>query len=274
MSGEAFSLCLSDGATIRCQRFGSPTAPTLCLVSGLGGTADFWTPIIPVLAKQFNILLYDHRGTGESSLSQIDYSITQMTNDLLQVLDALSIGSALFIGHSTGGAISQTLALDYPDRVKGIVLSSTWAGPDPYFTSLFQLRLDVLKKLGAAAYLTLGDILLHSPEIIAKTPSWIPVTDKEAMAKLKDTHIVCSRICALMAHDRREDISKISAPAMVVCARDDQVTPAHMSHELAELLPGANLAVTENGGHFLPRSQPSTYIDTILPFLSEVAFAS
>ena len=103
------------------------SGPPLLLVPGLGGRAEFWDPVVPPLAARFTVILHDHRGTGRSSIERIDYSIAQMTGDVIALLDHLGFDRAHLIGHSTGGAIGQTLAIDFPQRLDRLVLSATWA---------------------------------------------------------------------------------------------------------------------------------------------------
>ena len=115
-------LTLKDGDSLYYEVHGA--GPPLLLVAGLGGVGTFWKDHVPAFAERFRVVLHDHRGTGQSSPSQIDYSVGQMAGDLLQLMDHLDIGRADLIGHSTGGAIGQTLALDQPDRIGKLVLSA------------------------------------------------------------------------------------------------------------------------------------------------------
>ena len=135
-------LTLKDGDRLYYEVHGS--GPPLLLVAGLGGVGAFWKEHVPVFAESFTVVLHDHRGTGRSSPSQIDYSVEQMSDELLQLLDHLEIKCAGLIGHSTGGAIGQTLALDQPDRIGKLVLSATWSAADDYFKRLFQVRGEIL----------------------------------------------------------------------------------------------------------------------------------
>src|SRR5262249_19725475 len=114
--------------------------PPLMLVSGLNGIGSFWMHQVNDLARDFRVIVHDHRGTGQSTHSRIRYSVDQMADDVLRLMDALGIASAHLAGHSTGGAIAQLIAQDHPDRMVSMVLSATWAGPDPYFRRLFQMR--------------------------------------------------------------------------------------------------------------------------------------
>ncbi len=73
------------------------------LISGLGGRAAFWSELVTALAPHFDVISHDHRGTGASTKSKIEYSVSQMAGDVLKLMDALNIPKAALVGHSTGG---------------------------------------------------------------------------------------------------------------------------------------------------------------------------
>ena len=80
---------LADGERIYYETHGS--GPPLILVTGLSGIAGFWAQHVEALAEHFTLVLHDHRGTGQSSLSQIDYSVDQMADDVLQLINHLRL---------------------------------------------------------------------------------------------------------------------------------------------------------------------------------------
>ena len=116
----------------------------LLLVPGLSGRGSFWANQVTEFSRDFRVVIHDHRGTGRSTHSRIRYSVEQMADDVLRLMDGLGIEAAHLVGHSTGGAIGQVIALEHPRRLRSLVLSATWAGPDPYFQRLFESRKGVL----------------------------------------------------------------------------------------------------------------------------------
>ena len=259
------SLELKDGASLHYEAHGS--GPPLLLVTGLSGTAAFWAQHVEALADHFTLILHDHRGTGRSSHSQIDYSVDQMADDALQLIDYLGFDKVDFAGHSTGGAIGQTLALDHPDRLGRVVLSATWAGKDPYFDLFFTWRKRLLLEVGREDY-------LRSILFAAKPPQWYRDHPEELAAmttvfveeRVPDLHCAASRLDAIMAFDRRADAERISAPCLVICARDDIVTPPYLSEELASLIPNATLELLPDGGHFYPQTRPNDFLEAVIGF--------
>jgi aminoacrylate hydrolase len=258
-------LRLADGEDLYYEVHGA--GPPLALVSGLNGVGAFWTPHLAELGARFTVVLHDHRGTGRSSPSRIDYSVEQMTDDLVQLLDHLGIEKAHLVGHSTGGAIGQTLAIDRPERIRRLVLSATWSAPDAYFRRLFGLRADVLRALGPAGY-------LRASLLFMRPPAWIrdheAALDREMAAMLAGfplPEVMLSRIEAILRFDRRAELARIAAPTLVVGAEDDAVTPVYFSAELGRLIPGAETAILAAGGHFFPVSAAEEFRRLLLGFL-------
>lgn len=258
-------LTLKDGDQLYYETHGK--GPPLALVSGLGGTLSFWNPNVKALARRFQVILHDHRGTGQSGRRLIPFSVEQMADDLLQLLDHLQVERVDLIGHSTGGAIGQTIALDRPKRIGKLVLSATWTSPDEYFRRLFDLRADVLRMQGPLAYAQ-GTSLFGLPAAFLRDHAAMLADEEHAVAAAMSPEIVLARIAAIQRFDRRSELGRIKAPTLVFAARDDLITPAYFSEVLAEAIPGARLVLLDEGGHFYPRVAPEAFQRTVLDFLA------
>src|SRR2546421_4140081 len=114
--------------------------PPVILVPGLGGVGSYWNPNISAFAQKYQVILHDHRGTGQSSRSRIHYTVDQMTDDLLAVMDHLEIEKAHLVGHSTGGAIGQKPAAKKPERLIRPVIYASRAKAHPIFRRGFEAR--------------------------------------------------------------------------------------------------------------------------------------
>lgn len=241
--------------------------PPLLLVPGLNGQGAFWAPQVPDLARDFRVVVHDHRGAGRSTHSRIRYSVEQMAGDTLRLMDALGIGAAHLVGHSTGGAIGQVIAQDHPDRLLSLVLSATWPGHDPYFRRLFEARKEILLARGIEAYLRASVLVLAPPWWISANDAAITASHREQLATWPPVEIVASRIDAIVAFDRRDRLDRIRVPTLVIVAADDMVTPRHASEELASRIAGAKLVVLDGGGHFAPQITPGPYNAAVGAFL-------
>ncbi|MBV9236833.1 MAG: alpha/beta fold hydrolase [Xanthobacteraceae bacterium] len=238
----------------------------LLLIAGLGGTADFWAPLRPLLRDEFELVLFDHRGTGRSDRPSGGYSVQRIAADALAIMDALRIERAHVVGHSTGGAVTQTLALDAADRVDHIVISASWARSDYYFRLLFETRLAVLEQAGAKAYAALGQVLGFPPAWTTDHEAEVTRAIARAEQELASPDATAARVRMLFAHDRLADLPRITAPTLVLGAPDDMIVPIAHSREIAGRIPGAAFhALT--GGHFFPRTQTKQFAETVSRFL-------
>ena len=240
----------------------------LLLVSGLGGTAAYWKPNLPALAAKYRVIVHDHRGAGQSAHSRIRYSVDQMTDDVLRLMDSLKIERAHVVGHSTGGAIGQTMAIRNPGRLRKLVLFATWTKADKFFRQLFAARRGLLTEVGKEAYVRAGTLFLYPPSWIKAHEKMIDEREDLAIAAFAPPEVVASRIDAIVAFDRTAELGKIRTPTLVLCARDDFITPAYFSEELAKKIPGAKLVLLPEGGHCASETALEAFNGTLLEFLA------
>src|SRR6266436_1927674 len=236
-------------------------------VSGLGGFGSFWQDQVPTFAKRFEVVTFDHRGIGQSDQGRIGYTVERMAADVVRLLDALGIKRAHIVGHSTGGAIAQVLAIEQPNRLASVVLSATWTKTDAYFRRLFALRKEVLQRLGPSAYLQSSTLFLYPSWWISRNNERLRLAEAQNLAAFAPVEIVASRIDAMLAFDRTSELGRIKTPALVVGAEDDLVTPAYFAEELARVIPGAEIKLFPRGGHFLAQVQSREFNNAVLPFL-------
>ena len=258
---------LRDGAELYYETHGN--GPTLFLVAGLGGDGRFWGDNVAELAKHFTVVVHDHRGTGRSTLSKIAYSVQQMAEDALQLIDGLGYAKVHWCGHSTGGAMGQVLAIEHPERIDRLVLSATWAKTDAFFRRLFEVRSLMLRELGPAAYVKSSALALNMPAWIRDHDADLQAVEAKADETIPHPEIVLSRIAAIVAHDRRDQLQAVTARTLAIVARDDTVTPLYFTEELVRLIPGCSAYVLPDGGHAYPAIHGREFRRVLTSFLTE-----
>jgi len=269
-----------DGACLQVQHWtnrntqGSP----ILLVSGLGGTARFWKPVVEALYPHHALICFDQRGIGASSRGQAPVTITQLARDCLHLMDAFDIERCVVIGHSTGGCIAQDLAVLAPDRVEALVLSATWLQADPYIKALFGHRRTMLTQ-NPAAYAGLGAIMGYAPQWLSA--HW-HVYDA-AMRQVPETQaaqtIIAERIDALLAYDGSDILRQIGCPTLVVGSADDAIIPFTQQIALHKALQShaqgdagqARLHDFGHGGHFFPVSRTRDFCSVVAQWLGDVS---
>ena len=241
-------------------------APVL-LVPGLGGVGNYWAPNISAISKEYQVIIHDHRGTGQSSRSRIRYSVDQMTDDLQAVMDDLGIERAHLVGHSTGGAIGQTLAVTHPERLISLVIYASWTKADPFFRRVFDARRTSLTEAGPTAYVRSTPVFLYPDWWINKNIALLEEREKTAIPNFPSSEIAASRIDAVVQFDRTSELGMIKTPTMVICAKDDFLTPPYFSRELAKLIPYAELVELDRGGHCASETNRTAFEDAVLSFI-------
>ncbi|MEP0189934.1 MAG: alpha/beta fold hydrolase [Erythrobacter sp.] len=243
------------------------TGPDLLLVAGLGGRGAFWHKQIQPFAEHFRVITFDHRGCGKSTPDKVANGTEHMSKDVLAIMDAMEIERAHLVGHSTGGAIGQQIALNAPERLDKLVQSCSWAGPDTYLTELFRCRRDALINCGPLTYLTMGTYLAMPPRILQEQMSDARAFMEERLSAFPGLEVELSRINAVCTHDLRSELHKIASPTLCIGAEDDGVTPPGFTEELARLIPKAQLHLLGSGGHFCPIAAAGAYNPRVLEFL-------
>jgi aminoacrylate hydrolase len=241
--------------------------PPLMLVAGLGGLGSFWRDQIPAFREHFTVIVHDHRGTGKSTPSKITYSVELLASDALKLMDCLGIEKAHYVGHSTGAAMGQVIAIESPHRVSTMVQYASWTTADAHLRLCFDIRQQLLINCGLKAY-------VHSTPHFLMPPSWVrdheeqlQAEEAQALQGMSDPDIMLRRISAILAFDRTTELHKIDVPTLILCARDDILTPLYFSEALAKAIPGARLIVHETGGHALSQTEPNRFNAAILDFL-------
>jgi aminoacrylate hydrolase len=237
-------------------------------VTGLGGFGAFWREQVPAFSRSFDVVTHDHRGIGQSDHTRGGYTVERMAQDVLGLMDALQIERAHIVGHSTGGAIAQVLAIDHPDRLGAAVISASWTKSDPYFRRLFQLRKDILMRMGPEAYLQSATLFLYPPWWVSCNNERLRQLEAQNLAAMSAPEIIAQRMDAIVAFDRTPQLGRIRTPTLVVGAVDDVITPSYFSEELARRIPGAELKLFPKGGHCFTQVLARDFNNAVLPFLT------
>jgi aminoacrylate hydrolase len=245
--------------------------PAVLLVPGLGGVGGYWLPNIPAFTRGHQVIIHDHRGTGQSSRSLIKYSVDQMTTDLIAVMDDLGIEKAHLVGHSTGGAIGQTLAATHPERLLSLTIYASWTKADPFFRRVFEARRTLLTAAGVAAYVRATPVFLYPDWWINDNIDTLEAREKVVIPNFPPAEIAASRIDAVVDFDRTADLGAIAVPTMIIVAKDDILTPPYYSRQLAQMIPGAEFVELERGGHCASETNPTAFENAVLGFIGRHA---
>jgi aminoacrylate hydrolase len=248
---------------------GPAEAVPLILSAGLGGSGRYWVPNLETFAARFRVLIYDHRGTGRSDRALPDHvTIEDMAQDVLGLMDAISLERAHFLGHAAGGLIGLALAARAPERVARLVVFNGWASLDPYTERCFDVRLALLRGSGAEMYLRAQPIFLYPPAWITVNSDRLDEQAAEQLGEFPGAANVEKRIAALREWDIEDRLPDIGTEVLVLTTADDALVPCHCARALAQGLPNAARMLQSGGGHAGNIVEPGDFYDLVLPWLA------
>jgi 3-oxoadipate enol-lactonase len=232
--------------TLHHQIAGPDDGPPLLLAGSLGTTHRMWAPQVDALADTYRTIAYDQLGHGDSPVPPGPYTIAQLGQAAVDLLDHLEIPRASFAGVSIGGMVGQWLAAHHPERVDRLVLLCTTAQLPPAEAWTDRARtvtaagtVDVIADAVVARWLTPGFAERH-PERVASLRAMLA-------AQPPDGYAACC--AAIGAMDQRDDLANIAAPTLVVGGAQDAAIPTEHQRALATAIAGARLEILDPGAH-------------------------
>jgi len=252
-----------DGITLHYAYEGREQATPLVFINSLGTDLRIWDAVVAGFADRFLLIRYDKRGHGLSDCPPGPYTIRQHTSDLAGLLEELQVEPVILIGVSVGGMIALDYAINYPQRVRALILSDTAAKIGT--TDLWNERISLLRENGMAHLA--GAILERwfSPDFAGQHPAaYRGYYNMLTRTPLEGYIATCE---AIRDADLSEAVRSIRHPALVLCGAEDGATPPELVRGLAEALPNASFDVLEHAGHIPSIEQPAVLTAKIDRFL-------
>lgn len=243
------------------SRLGSGDHLPVVLIHGAGGTHLHWPPEIRRLPdlRVYAIDLPGHGKSGESG----SQTINSYAQSVLLWLEAIGLHSAVFVGHSMGGAIALVLAQKHAEHVLGLGLVSTGA----------RLRVD--------------PIILENTNSSQTYPSTISLIISKAFSDYADPRLVelAARrmndirpsvlhgdLIACNEFDIMDSLAMVRTPTLVICGQNDGLTPVRYSQYLSNQIPGAKLEIIPNAGHMVMLEDPQSVAAALRNFLTALPY--
>jgi len=243
----------------------------LLLITGFGSYSAHWSPIIPYLSREFRVIAFDNRGTGQSDKPDYPYTLPMMAGDAKGVLHALGINKAHVFGVSMGGMIAQEFALNYPDRLRCLVLGCTNCGGKHAIPASEEAREFLfgrdMAKLSVEERARLTVPWLWTREFIQSHPEAVESYVAITSCYPTPVHGFRSQAQAIARHDTYDRLPQIKAPTLVITGDADRLIPPENSKILASRIPNAELVILKNAGHGFITDATEAAAKAIMDFL-------
>lgn len=226
----------------------------LALVMGYSGSSEWWFRQVPALSREYRVITFDNRGTGQTDKPDIPYAMEMMTADLAGLLDAIGVRATHMFGVSMGGMIAQHFALNYPQRVISLILGCTNCG-GPHSVIPEPEAISALLDLGKIDQMTLEQRasavlpFIFTREFIENNGGIILDFGFAMMAHPTPSHVYMRHMQAIAGHDTYDRLPRIKAPTLVIAGDADRLIPVENSRILASRIPDAELSILKNVGH-------------------------
>lgn len=241
----------------------------LILIRGLGSNADHWYPQLPDLSGHFRVITFDNRGIARSSDPGGAFTIKDMAEDTIGLMDALGIKQAHVLGVSMGGMIAQEMAIAHPQRVRSLILVVTHCGGKHQVMADDSVRRKLQRMVGEGTLEARTDAIdaFFAYQTIEERPQVVQTFANVSMQHPAGPRILQRQLEAVAGHDTYDRLERIKAPALVLAGEQDALIPPENADILADRIPNAKSRVVPGGGHQILVEQPQLCNQVIVAFL-------
>lgn len=255
-----------DGIRVNYEVFGDPRGEPLLLVHGLGADIRAWMRQRRALGSRYRCIAFDNRGVGRTEAPE-SFTLEEIAEDAIAVLDALGLRDVHVLGTSMGGIISQIIAVRHPERVRSLQLACTASRHHQWRKDLLEEWAALASEDGMRALVDAAALWMIGPR--SRFRLW-PVVALLAPLGLQVASMnFVAQIHAILEIDDglRVELPKIDVPTLVFAGTQDILTPFGDSEELAELIPGAELAAVRGAAHGFMFENAASFNQVVLDYL-------
>ncbi len=259
-----------NGLNISYHESGASSTPVIFL-HGFPFNKSAWEPQMEVIGSQYRMINYDLRGFGNSDADAQAFSMDLFADDLIHFMDAMHIPTAIVCGLSMGGYIILNAVDRYPERFKAIILCDTQCvadtpeGVEKRFKTIEQINANGLNEFteGFLKNVFYAETFTRKPEtveqirnIILSTPVTTVTNTLKALAERRET-------CSIL--------NKIQIPTLIICGKEDKITPPEKAQFLHENIADSELHIIENAGHLSNMEETEIFNDRLKNFLDALS---
>lgn len=255
----------AKGIKINYEFSGKQQTPVVVLSHSLACSQMMWWPQLGRLEAHFRVLRFDTRGHGLSEAPPAPYTLEQLVDDAIGMLDALKIDQVHWVGLSMGGMVGQGLALAHPGRLSTLVLADTAAVIPIEAQPVWQERIDAVTGGGMQAVAESTLERWFTPNYLKQNFSEIDRIRQQILATPVDGYIGCSE--AIRRLNYLERLDAVGANTLIMVGADDPGTPVAASEAMHAQIKNSKLVVIPQAAHLSNIEQADLFNDHLMAFL-------
>lgn len=243
---------------------GNPAHPAILFSNSLGTDHRMWQAQAEHLRERFYVIRYDTRGHGGSASPAGPYSLQQLAEDALGLLDFLGIATAHFCGLSMGGVTGQWLGIHAAGRISKLILANTAAKVGD--STAWQQRADMVRTNGLGSIADSAASRWFTPDFVSRMPDQVSALTEHLRQENPSGYAACCE--ALASADLRQQIQAITPQTLIIAGNADPVTTVADAVFMQQQIPDARIAVLE-ASHISNIEAESAFNQALLAFLSD-----
>jgi pimeloyl-ACP methyl ester carboxylesterase len=229
-------------------------------IHGAGGGQYIWSYQKSFFERRFNPIIMELPGHGESG-GEGEEAIGDYAEHVYSFLNTLRLSKVFLVGHSMGGAITQTLALAHPELIKGIVLVGTGA------------RLKVLPMILKGIREKFEQTVKQINQFAYSRKTSLDLVEKGVLGMMQcRPEVLYGDFLACDRFDLMNEMEKIKIPTLILCGDEDELTPVKYSQFLLQRINGSKLETFPNAGHMVMMESAEAFNEKIGKFISNHTF--
>jgi len=244
----------------------------LVLIAGLASDSQSWLPIVDVLAKNYQVVVFDNRGVGRTKPMDVETSIQQMADDCIGLINYLGFKSVQLLGHSMGGMIALDCAIRYPEYFSKLILASTSAVNSQRNTILFDdwvtyLNDEMKPELWFRnLFYWIFTKRFFEDEETLNTAVQMSIDYPYAQSKVAYKN----QINAIKEFDCFDELSGITIKTLVVNGDEDMLFSPDESYGGLKIIPGTKFSFIEGAAHSVFIEKPNEFVKIVKDFFENV----
>jgi pimeloyl-ACP methyl ester carboxylesterase len=261
------SIDLPDRVTLEYVEQGDPTGPPLFLLHGVTDSWHSFEPVLPYLPPAIRAFALSQRGHGDSDHPEVGYTLRDMAEDVVAFMDAVGFETAVVAGHSMGSCVGQRLAIDHPERIRGLVLAGTFDDMrrNPVVRELWD---DVIS--GMTDPVDPGFIREFQESTLAR-----PVPPEFMVTVLRESGKLPARVWkavweGFLTDDVADGLPRIRIPTRVLWGDRDTICIREGQERVRAAIPHAGFVAYEGAGHALHWEEPERFAADLAAFVEEL----
>jgi 3-oxoadipate enol-lactonase len=264
----------ADGQRIFWERFGTGERETICLLNGLAMHTKAWYGFVPLLTDEYDVLLWDYLGQGESSAEDVPYEIPRLCDYLAMILDHVGLDRIHLMGISYGGFVG----LDFARRCQHRLHTLTISGILLSHETLFQMYEDVSLRFYRSS-LDVFELYTHymyekifGEAFVLKVQDRLDLMRERFFERFKDRRHCLIRLTEAQdpffaaLDERMPEYRAILTPTLIMAGAEDRAIPPWVQQKLCAVLPNHRFELVAESGHCVYIEQPAVFFENLKRF--------